>query len=503
MIRRSDHPAPPQDGRTLTDLIFDSAARAPDRAALIAGTDGQIVSYAELMKRIEAAAGALAMRGIGSGDVVAIWAPNVPPWAGVSLAALRAGAAATGIHPAATWGEARRQLATSRAAALVTLPSMLDSARRAAEGTAVRHVIPMTTELIESSAPPARQTAQPGDLALLPFSSGTTGLPKGVMLTHANLTASTRQLGPALGLGERDTVLAVAPFAHVMGWLVTLSAPLAAGAGVVTMPRFDFVRLLELVERHEITVLVVPPPVMTLLARHPAVEAHDITSVELVVSGGAPLGAQLQEAVAARLPDAAVGQGYGLTETAVGITGPDRRTGTLPGSVGRLLPGTELRLVDPETGEDAGAGPGELWARGPQVMSGYIDAPEATAEVLTPDGWLRTGDLARIDADGNVYVVDRLKELIKVNALQVAPAELEALLLTHPKVADVAVVPRPDARSGEVPVAVVAPEGDLNSDDLIAWVAERVAPHKRIRDVRFAEAIPRTPAGKILRRHLN
>jgi acyl-CoA synthetase (AMP-forming)/AMP-acid ligase II len=241
---------------------------------------------------------------------------------------------------------------------------------------------------------------------------------------------------------------------------------------------------------------------MTLLARHPAVDAHDLGSLELIVSGGAPLGAALHEDVAARFPSAAVGQGYGLTETAVGISGPVRRTGTVPGSVGRLLPGTELRLVDPDTGRDAAAGSGELWARGPQVMSGYLDAPEATAETITADGWLRTGDLARVDADSNVFVVDRLKELIKVNALQVAPAELEALLMTHPHVADAAVVARPDSRSGEVPVAYVVPDGELEADALIAWVDARVAPHKRIRAVCFAEAVPRTPAGKILRRRI-
>lgn len=503
MIWRSDHPAPPHDGRTLPDLVLDRATQAPDRAALIAGSSGEAISYAELAARIDSVAGALAARGIGEGEVVAVWAPNVPPWAGVSLAALRTGAAVSGIHTAATPEEASRQLATASAAALVTLPSMFDAARAAAAGTAVRHVLPVTKDLIDGFALPPSPRPEPGDLALLPFSSGTTGVPKGVMLTHANLTAATRQLGRMLELGERDTVLAVAPFAHVMGYVVTLAAALAGGAAVVTMARFDFGKLLGLVEAHRVTVLVLPPPVLTLLARHPAVDAHDLSSVELIVSGGAPLGAALQEAVATRFPTAAVGQGYGLTETAVGIAGPDRRMGTVPGSVGRLIPGTELRVVDPQTGDDAAAGPGELWARGPQVMAGYLDAPEATAATLTPDGWLRTGDLGRVDADGNVFVLDRIKELIKVNALQVAPAELEALLLTHPDVADAAVVPRPDERTGEIPVAVIVPDGDLDSAALIEWVAARVAPHKRIREVRMAEAIPRTPAGKILRRKLS
>ena len=351
-----------------------------------------------------------------------------------------------------------------------------------------------------------RRTSAPADaaaVALLPFSSGTTGLPKGVMLTHANLAAAACQIQVALGLGAGDTVLALAPFAHVMGFVVTLAAPLIAGARVITMPACELEAMLALLERERVSVLVVPPPIMAALAHHPAVARHDLSAIELIVSGGAPLGAELQRAVAARFPRAAVGQGYGLTETAVGITGPERSTGTIPGSVGRPLAGTELRVVDPSTDRDLPAGEaGELWVRGPQVMAGYEDRPEATAAMLDADGWLRTGDLGRVDGEGNVFVVDRLKELIKVDALQVAPAELEALLLTHPQVADVAVIPRPDARHGEVPIGVAVPRGALDAEALLAWVGERVARHKRLRAVVAVEAIPRTPAGKVLRRTL-
>ena len=322
------------------------------------------------------------------------------------------------------------------------------------------------------------------------------------MLTHANLVTMLRQLNRGLRVTGRDTLLAVPPFFHVMGFMATLALPLASGATVVTRPRFDLGRFLELVQRHRVTVLVVPPPVVAALAHHPLVDAHDLSSVELVVSGGAPLGADLQRAVAARVPGAAVGQGWGMTETAVGATMPDRRAGTAAGSVGRVMPNTELRVVDPATGRDFGAGEtGELWVRGPQVMAGYLNNPAATAEVLDADGWLHTGDLGRVD-DGDVFVVDRLKELIKVSAYQVAPAELEALLLSHPGVADAAVIPRQDAALGEVPVAVVVPRGEVDGEELMAWVAARVAPHKRIRAVRFADALPRTPSGKLLRRVL-
>jgi acyl-CoA synthetase (AMP-forming)/AMP-acid ligase II len=287
-----------------------------------------------------------------------------------------------------------------------------------------------------------------------------------------------------------------------MGFVVSLCAPLAAGATVVTMPRYELHAFLGAIERHRVTVLAVPPPVFAALASDPAVDRYDLSTLQMIVSGGAPLGPQLQQAVAARFPGATVGQGYGLTETTAAIPVP-ARGGMVPGSVGRRAPGTEARLVDPGTGRDTGRGePGELWARGPQVMVGYLGRPAATAEVLGADGWLRTGDLARVDADGNIFIVDRLKELIKVNAFQVAPAEIEALLARHPQVADAAVIPRPDESAGEIPVAVVVPRGTLEPDELIGWVAERVASHKRIRAVRLVSEIPRTAAGKILRREL-
>jgi acyl-CoA synthetase (AMP-forming)/AMP-acid ligase II len=328
-------------------------------------------------------------------------------------------------------------------------------------------------------------------------------LPRGVMLTHTNLVTSVRQVRRGFPATGRDTLLAVVPFFHIMGFMLTLAAPLASGAAVVTMPRFDLERFLALIQEYRVTVLVVAPPIMAALARHPIVDAYDLTSLELIVSGGAPLGADLQLAVAERIPSAAVGQGWGMTETTVGATMPDRDFGTEPGSVGRVMPNTELRVVEPWTGRDLAAGErGELWVRGPQVMAGYLNRPEATAGIIDAGGWLRTGDLGYVDGDGNVFVVDRLKELIKVSAYQVAPAELEAILVTHPQVADAAVIPRPDASHGEIPIAVVVRRGELDGDELMGWVAGRVAPHKRIREVRFVEAVPRTPSGKILRRVL-
>jgi acyl-CoA synthetase (AMP-forming)/AMP-acid ligase II len=339
------------------------------------------------------------------------------------------------------------------------------------------------------------------DLALLPYSSGTTGQPKGVMLTHANLDASLRQLDAALRVGADDRTIAVAPFAHVMGFMLSLLVPLANGATVVTDARFELQRFLAQIQEHRASVLVVPPPVMAALAGHPLVDWYDLSSVELVACGGAPLSADLQRAVARRMPGAAVGQGYGMTETAVGITLPDRAEGTVAGSVGRAAEGTELRVIT-AGGRDAARGaPGELLVRGPQVMRGYRDRPAETRDVLH-DGWLRTGDLVRIDPEGNLFVLDRIKELIKVNAHQVAPVKLEALLARHPAVADAAVAGRPDDRRGEVPVAFVVAREAIDEVELVEWVAAQVAPYKRLAAVHVVEELPRTPAGKLLRRRL-
>jgi acyl-CoA synthetase (AMP-forming)/AMP-acid ligase II len=446
--------------------------------SLIRGTliDGDTGHAAPLEARVRHVAAALAARGFAPGDVLALWAPNIPPWAGVAFGAMAAGGAVTGIPPSATDREVAVQLQSSGASIVVTLPGLAERARAAGAGD----VIVIGPELLALPTAGDPAPPDPDTLALLPYSSGTTGLPKGVLLTHRNLAAAIGQVQQALGLTERDVVLALPPFCHVMGFVVTLAAPLAAGATVVTASRFD----LAAIARHGVTVLAVPPPLMAVLARADV----ELPSLELIVSGGAPLGAALQEAVAARFPHAVVTQGYGLTETAVAISGPDRRRPTPPGSVGRPMAGTEVKLVD-----------GELWVRGPQVMAGYLNAE---AECLRADGWLRTGDAARIDADGTVFIVDRLKELIKVNAFQVAPAELEALLMTHPDVTDVAVAARPDERTGEAPVAFVVPRGALDADALIAWAAERTAPYKRLAAVEPVDAIPRTPSGKILRRRL-
>lgn len=517
---KSAHGEVEADGKALHRLIFERALRMGDLPAIVDGPSGYVISYATLSSRVGRVAAGLQERGFGAGGVLAIWAPNMMQWAGVALGAMAAGGAVMGMDPTYTHRELVGRLADSGASVLVTIPPLVSAALTAARSAGVREVVVLGEVADEAAAEGVGVTSivdlisgdgleaevDPEAVALLPYSSGTTGFPKGVMLTHSNLVSSVRQVLSGLRMTQEDTTLAVAPFFHIMGFVVSLAAPLASGATVVTMPRFDLARFLALIERHRVTVLVVPPPVMSALARHPLVDEHDLSSVELVVSGGAPMGADLQRAVAARLPHAAVGQGWGMTETTVGATMPDRAVGNTPGSVGRVMPSTELRVVEPDTRRDLGANErGELLVRGPQVMKGYLNRPDATAEILDADGWLKTGDLGYVDDGGDVFVVDRLKDLIKVSAYQVAPAELEALLLTHPGVADAAILRRADEKHGEVPIAAVVlrgAAGEAGGKEILAWVAERVAPYKRLQAVRFVDEIPRTPSGKLLRRAL-
>ena len=515
MIWHSPYADVPVGGTTLPAMVDSVAEKEPDRTALIDGPSGASVSYAELGRRVERISAWLARHGVGAGHTVAVWAPNTPPWAACALATMRVGAAVTGVNPMWTNEEVTRQLADAGATVVVTTPAL---AGLAAEIVNPRHVVVLgdgdvgTTlkEVLACVDPTPPAATDPDAVALLPYSSGTTGLPKGVRLTHTNLVTMVRQVAAVAGFTGNDTILALAPFFHVLGGIVTLAVPLAVGATVVTLPRFEPEPVLDTIERHRITVTAVPPPVAGFLAHHPTVEGRDLSSLQLLAVGGAALPVPVHKALETRLPLCVVAQGWGLTETTAGICVPDRRDPSPPGTVGRLLPNTELMVVEPDTGRAVNAGEcGELWVRGPQVMAGYLNQPAATAEMLGDGGWLRTGDLGLVDAEGHVVVLDRLKELIKVDGYQVAPAELEALLVAHPAIADAAVIGRPDDRHGEVPIAyVVATVGSPGSPDrldipvILAWVAERVAEYKRLADLVVVQELPRTPAGKLLRRVL-
>ena len=353
-----------------------------------------------------------------------------------------------------------------------------------------------------------RDMIEAGDLATLIYTSGTTGKPKGVMLTHRNLVANMVQLDGmhslSRGLTEEDTVIAILPFFHIYGLLVIMNWALSNGARIVVMSRFELETILGALQDYGVTYLHLVPPILLALAKHPVVDQYDLSSLDAINSGAAPLGEGLASAVEERL-DCIVGQGYGLTETSpVTHHGPNQVRGQCPhASIGPSLPNTETQIVDVDSGTALGPGErGEVWIRGPQVMRGYLNRPDATAETLDEDGWLHTGDIGYADENGYFYIVDRLKELIKYKGFQVAPAELEALLLTHPQIKDVAVVRSPDPDAGEVPKAFVVADGELSAEDVMSFVAAVVAPHKKIRRVEFVDEVPKSPAGKILRRVL-
>jgi acyl-CoA synthetase (AMP-forming)/AMP-acid ligase II len=503
---RSPYPDVPIPDLSLTDHVLGAARWRAGHPALLDGPS--VLTYAELAEAVDATAAGLHSWGLQKGEVVALCTGNRLEFPVAFHAAARLGAIVTTLNPALTPGEMARQLGDAGAVLAFTTSELADRLRQA--GPRLRDVFRFDDGSFDDlrragGAPPPVQIDPASDVVALPYSSGTTGAPKGVMLTHRNLVAMLELMGPVEGTSQRDVVAAVLPFFHIYGLLVVLNLALYRGATLVVFRRFDMEDFLGAIERHRITRLPLVPPLILRLAREPAVDRYDVSSVRTVISGAAPLPADVSRAMSARFR-CLVKQGYGMTELSPGShMHPEDEGEPPPGSVGVLHPNTRCRLVDPVTLADVGTGGrGEIWVKGPQVMKGYWRRPDATAEVLTEDGWLRTGDVGTMDERGHLYVVDRLKELIKYKGFQVPPAELEALLLTHPAVGDAAVIPKPDLEAGELPKAVVVarPGAAITAEELMAYVAERVAPYKKVREVAFVDEIPKSPSGKILRRVL-
>ncbi len=512
MIFRSPYPDVPVPDVPLHRFVLARAAELGDKPALIDGPSGRMVTYAQLGAGVDRVAAGLAARGFGKGDVLGLFAPNCPEYALALLGTVAAGGVVTTVNSLATAQDLEYQLRNAGAQYLVTVPSFMDRAAAAAPRVGIREIFvlgsapgatPFAALLESCEAAPRRSVDPARDLAVLPYSSGTTGFPKGVMLTHRNLVANLLQTASVHHVAEQDRIIAVLPFFHIYGMQVVLHLALWRGATLVTMPKFELEPFLSTLQQHRITRAFVVPPLVLALAKHPAVDGYDLSSVRAMMSGAAPLDAALETACARRVGCGFI-QGYGLTEASpVTHANSDEPGKCKPGTVGELLPNTECRIVDAGTGTEVGPDEdGELLIRGPQVMRGYLNNPEATAATLDGDGWLHTGDIGHVDSDGYFTIVDRLKELIKYKGFQVPPAELEAVLRSHPAVADAAVVPLADQECGEVPKAFVVLRGAVSAADLMAYVAERVAPYKKIRAVEVIDAIPKSPSGKILRRVL-
>jgi acyl-CoA synthetase (AMP-forming)/AMP-acid ligase II len=501
---------------SLTEFVLGHAAERGNKPALIDGASGRTVSYAQLVDAVRRVAAGLTAHGLSRGDVLGIYSPNVVDYAVAFHATTSLGGIVTTANPLYTPRELGQQLNDCKASYLLTVAPLLDNALEAVKQTpSVREIFvlgeapagtPFARLLEHGDRPPEVKIDPKKDLLALPYSSGTTGLPKGVMLTHHNLvselaTASSR---PDLVFPtEQDTLVAFLPYFHIYGICMFLSYGLWRGATIVNMARFDLEQYLELLQRYGVTYLHLVPPIVIALAKHPMVDKYDLSKAKWALSAAAPLGAPAAEAFTARL-GTQLFQAYGMTE----VSGATHVGSGLPGKIkptsgGSLLPNTECLVVDPARGDAVDRGEqGEIWVRGPLVMQGYLGQPDATAATIDSEGWLHTGDVGYVDKDGDVFIVDRVKELIKYKGLQVAPAELEAILLGHPAVADAAVIPSPDEEAGEVPKAFVVLKTPTSAEDVMAFVAERVAPHKKIRRVEFIDSIPKSASGKILRRML-
>ena len=506
----------------ITPFVFQNAKAHGDKPALIDGPTGRAITYAELVDAIARVAASLARRGFKKGEVFGILSPNVPEYAIVFHAIASLGGINSPVNPLYIEHEIAHQLKDAGARFLVTVPQCFEKAAGAARAANIEEVFVFEnagseadrSENVDNATPfssllesdgdfPAVAINPREDLVVLPYSSGTTGLPKGVMLTHYNLVANMCQMDGLQYFTENDTLICVLPLFHIYGLVVVLNMGLYQGATIVTVPRFELEPFLQTIQDYGVTLTHLVPPIVLALSKNPVVDNYNLSKLRTIFCGAAPLDEHLTRACMQRL-DCDVRQGYGMTETSpVTHSSPSDPAQVRHGSVGLPAPNTECKIIDLETGESLGPNKeGEICVRGPQIMMGYLNRPDATAATIDTDNWLHTGDIGYADDGGHFYIVDRAKELIKYKGFQVPPAELEALLLTHSSVVDAAVVPYPDDEAGEVPKAFVVSREAVSAEELMNFVAARVAPHKKIRQLEFIDKIPKSPAGKILRRLL-
>ena len=512
MIIKGPYPDVTIPKTALTPFVLHRVTELSDKPALIDGPTGASVTFKQLADAISIAAYNLAQRGFKKGEVFGILSPNCPEYAIAFHAIATLGGIVTPINPLYTRNEIAHQLKDSGARFLVTVPGCSDKAAEAAHDAGLEELFvfgeaPGATSfdslLIDNGRAQQVEIDPLEDLVALPYSSGTTGLPKGVMLTHHNLVANIRQMDGLAYFGDTDTLICVLPLFHIYGLVVVLNMGLYSGSTIVMMPRFDLESFLKAVQDYNVTLAHLVPPIVLGLSKSPIVDNYKVPTLNTIFSGAAPLGEELTRACMERL-GCSIRQGYGLTETSPVTHSSPAPPGVVKfGSVGVAAPNTECKIIDLETGEPLGPGErGEICIRGPQVMKGYLNKPNATAQTIDAEKWLHTGDIGYADEDGHVFIVDRAKELIKYKGFQVPPAELEAVLLTHPSIADAAVIPYPDDEAGEVPKGIIVLKEETEPQAILEFVAERVAPHKRIRYLEFVDKIPKSPSGKILRRVL-
>lgn len=517
MVFRSPYPDVAIPDVSLAPFLLRHAERLHEKPALIDAVTGSGYTYGELAVAVRQVGTNLTRRGFAKGDVLALYCLNSPEYVVAMLGVWSVGGVVTTANPLLTADELHRQLEDAGAVLLLTAPELMGKATAAAKGTAIRELL--TVGEAEGATPFAALLAGdaeamevpivqvgPDDLAAIPYSSGTTGFPKGVMLTHHNVVANCCQFQPVGLVSEDDVLINAMPFFHAAGWAILFHMGLANGCTIVTLPRFDLGPFLSACQEYRVTSTLLVPPCVLALAKQPTVDQYDLSSLRTIFVGAAPLAEGVARECRARL-GCIIQQVYGLTETSPFTHGNPVETATSKlASVGVCVANTECKVTDVATGAEVGPKQeGEICVRGPQVMRGYFKHDTATVGAIDAEGWFHTGDVGYADEAGYVYVVDRVKELIKYNAYQVAPAELEAVLLTHPAIADAAVIPSPDEQAGEVPKAFVVLNDGANApapEEILAYVAERVAPYKKVRRIEITDQIPKTSSGKILRRVL-
>ncbi|KAJ7294796.1 hypothetical protein O6H91_Y231900 [Diphasiastrum complanatum] len=504
---------------SLTEYLFERSSQFSEKPLMIDGKTGSKYTYADVEASSRKVAAGLVKLGIEKGDVVMLLLPNCPEFVLVFLGVAARGAIATTANPFCTHREIAKQANASRAKLVITQSAYVDKLSELEDKKIIvlttdqppkgyQHVS-VLTEANESDFP--KIEIDPDETVALPYSSGTTGLPKGVMLSHKNLLTSIAQQedgeNPNWYFAPEDVILCVLPLFHIYALNSIFLCCVRAGATFVIMERFEIVKLLELCQNHRVTIAPFVPPIVLQIAKSPLVSNYDLSSIRGVISGAAPLGKDLEDSVKERIPTAVIAQGYGMTEAgpvlAMSLAFAKYPLPVKPGSCGTIVRNAEAKIVDPETGVSLSYNqPGEICIRGSQVMKGYLNDPESTSLTLEKDGWLHTGDIGYIDQDEEVFIVDRVKEIIKHKGFQVPPAELEAILVSHPSIADAAVVPQMDEKAGELPVAFVVRSSDTSEEEIKDFVAKQVVFYKRIHRVIFTEAIPKSPAGKILRKVL-
>lgn len=517
MVFRSPYPDVTIPEVALAPFLLRHSEHLRDKPALVDALSGRGYTYGELASAVRRVAINLTRRGFAKGDVLALYCLNSPEYVVAMLGAWSLGGIMTTANPLLTASELRGQLEDAGVSLLLTAPELMGKAAEAAAGIQVREIFTMGeangavpfAALLDDSADasdiPVAQV-EPEDLAAIPYSSGTTGFPKGVMLTHRNLVANCCQFQPIGNVSQDDILINAMPFFHAAGWAILFHMGLANGCTIVTLPRFELAPFLRACQDYKVTSTLLVPPCVLALAKQPEVNQYDLSHLRTIFVGAAPLAEGVARECCERI-GCSIQQVYGLTETSPFTHGnPAATAATKLASVGVCVPNSECKVSDIATGAELGPGQdGEICVRGPQVMRGYFKRPEATANAIDADSWFHTGDVGHADEQGYIYIVDRVKELIKYNAYQVAPAELEAVLLTHPAIADAAVIPSPDEQAGEVPKAFVVLKpgaGAVAPDEILTYVAERVAPYKRVRRIEITDQIPKTASGKILRRIL-